>query len=97
MLPTRAMASLLGHVETAPKDPILGVIEAFLADPMAGRDPPRRDRPEVKEVTGGVAVAVRMLRSRSVERGGGGGGGWHGRPHKRWGGSDPRRGAFLQI
>jgi hypothetical protein len=30
---TRAMASLFGHVEPAPKDPILGVTEAFLADP----------------------------------------------------------------
>ncbi|KAI4996321.1 hypothetical protein ZWY2020_048112 [Hordeum vulgare] len=57
MLPTQAMASLLGHVEPAPKDPILGVTEAFLADPMAGRDPPRRDRPEVKEVAGGDVVA----------------------------------------
>ncbi|KAI5008274.1 hypothetical protein ZWY2020_009322 [Hordeum vulgare] len=33
MLPVRAMASLLGHVEPAPKDPIIGVTEAFLADP----------------------------------------------------------------
>ncbi|KAI4996730.1 hypothetical protein ZWY2020_052072 [Hordeum vulgare] len=33
MLPARAMASLLGHVEPAPKDPTLGVTEAFLADP----------------------------------------------------------------
>jgi aspartate aminotransferase len=31
--PARAMASLFGHVEPAPKDPILGVTEAFLADP----------------------------------------------------------------
>ncbi|KAI4975080.1 hypothetical protein ZWY2020_048687 [Hordeum vulgare] len=51
-----AMASLLGHVEPAPKDPILGVTEAFLADPMAGRDPPRRVRPEVEEVAGGDVV-----------------------------------------
>jgi aspartate/tyrosine/aromatic aminotransferase len=27
------MASLFGHVEPAAKDPILGVTEAFLADP----------------------------------------------------------------
>ncbi|XP_044959216.1 aspartate aminotransferase, mitochondrial-like [Hordeum vulgare subsp. vulgare] len=33
LLPARAMASLLGYVEPAPKDPILGVTEAFLADP----------------------------------------------------------------
>ena len=33
LLPARAMASLFGHVEPAPKDPILGVTEAFLADP----------------------------------------------------------------
>ncbi|KAE8800685.1 aspartate aminotransferase, mitochondrial-like [Hordeum vulgare] len=33
MLPARAMASLLGHVEPAPRDPILGVTEAFLTDP----------------------------------------------------------------
>ena len=57
MLPARAMASLLGHVEPAPKDPILGVIEAFLTDPMAGRAPPRRVRPEVEEVAGGDVVA----------------------------------------
>ena len=31
--PARAMASLFGHVEPAAKDPILGVTEAFLADP----------------------------------------------------------------
>ena len=57
MLPARAMASLLGHVEPAPKDPILGVTEAFLADPMAGRDSPRRVRPEVEEVAAGDVVA----------------------------------------
>ncbi|KAE8797716.1 aspartate aminotransferase, mitochondrial-like [Hordeum vulgare] len=57
MLPARAMALLLGHVEPAPKDPILGVTEAFLADPMAGRDSPRRVRPEVEEVAGGDVVA----------------------------------------
>jgi aspartate aminotransferase len=34
LLAARAMASsLFGHVEPAPKDPILGVTEAFLADP----------------------------------------------------------------
>ncbi|KAE8768996.1 aspartate aminotransferase, mitochondrial-like [Hordeum vulgare] len=33
MLPARAMASLLGHAEPTPKDPILGVTDAFLADP----------------------------------------------------------------
>ncbi|KAI4972534.1 hypothetical protein ZWY2020_003459 [Hordeum vulgare] len=33
LLPAWAMASLLGYVEPAPKDPILGVTEAFLADP----------------------------------------------------------------
>ncbi|KAE8802297.1 Tyrosine-sulfated glycopeptide receptor 1 [Hordeum vulgare] len=43
--------------EPAPKDPILGVTEAFLADPMAGRGPPRRVRPEVEEVAGGDVVA----------------------------------------
>jgi hypothetical protein len=33
-LQARTMASsLFGHVEPAPKDPILGVTEAFLADP----------------------------------------------------------------
>ncbi|KAI5004848.1 hypothetical protein ZWY2020_032091 [Hordeum vulgare] len=57
MLPVRAMASLLGHVEPAPKDPILGITEAFLADLMAMRDPPRRVRPEVEEVAGGDVVA----------------------------------------
>ncbi|KAI4985419.1 hypothetical protein ZWY2020_018049 [Hordeum vulgare] len=57
MLPARAMALLLGHVEPAPKDPILGVTEAFLADPMAGRDSPRRVRPEVEEVACGDVVA----------------------------------------
>ncbi|GJM90699.1 hypothetical protein PR202_ga07004 [Eleusine coracana subsp. coracana] len=30
--PARQMSSLFGHVEPAPKDPILGVTEAFLAD-----------------------------------------------------------------
>ncbi|KAE8776727.1 aspartate aminotransferase, mitochondrial-like [Hordeum vulgare] len=56
MLPARAMASLLGHVEPTPKDPILGVTEAFLANPMAGRDPPRCVRPKVEEVAGGDVV-----------------------------------------
>lgn len=30
---TRQMSSWFGHVEPAAKDPILGVTEAFLADP----------------------------------------------------------------
>ncbi|KAI4989146.1 hypothetical protein ZWY2020_036463 [Hordeum vulgare] len=62
--------TLLGHVEPTPKDPIIGVTEAFLADPMAGRDPPRRVRPEVEEVAtwwpAGLWPGAR--RSRSVER-----------------------------
>ena len=50
----RAMASsLFGHVEPAPKDPILGVTEAYLADPSPDKmnvgvvsvlGSPRRDR-----------------------------------------------------
>ncbi|KAL6629388.1 hypothetical protein ACP70R_029153 [Stipagrostis hirtigluma subsp. patula] len=33
----RTMASLFGHVEPAPRDPVLGVAEAFLADPFPGK------------------------------------------------------------
>ncbi|KAE8767907.1 aspartate aminotransferase, mitochondrial-like [Hordeum vulgare] len=45
MLPVRAMASLLGHVEPAPKDPIIGVTEAFLADPSPDKVNVRVVRP----------------------------------------------------
>ncbi|KAL6629390.1 hypothetical protein ACP70R_029155 [Stipagrostis hirtigluma subsp. patula] len=38
----RTMASLFGHVEPAPRDPILGVAEAFAADPLPRQGQPRR-------------------------------------------------------
>ncbi|KAE8817664.1 aspartate aminotransferase, mitochondrial-like [Hordeum vulgare] len=49
MLPARAMASLLGHVEPAPKDPIFGV--TFPLSPPLPFPAPATDRSAKKPTT----------------------------------------------
>ncbi|KAI4983599.1 hypothetical protein ZWY2020_025465 [Hordeum vulgare] len=99
MLPARAMASLLGHVEPTPKDPIIGVTRPSSLTPWPGETHldayGRRWRRWLVATWWPGARRSRSVERKAAEAEAG----WLERGGPGGGGADPirGRGAFLQI